>query len=194
MHHCCKSGHENNLEKRGADNNFCRHAKDIDHRGHQNKATANTHDRGQNTDQRSYDKRRNRADIQVRRAKPHFERKTMHPSMTFNLFRRTGLLGTTDRAEALDEHQTANNAKKDYVGQRNQQVDLPDFFQVFKDLNTHRRAEQTAQQQDRAHLEVNGLLFHVRQNAGERRGHNLVRLGRNGNSRRNSDEEQQRGH
>ncbi len=111
--------------------------------------------------------------------------------MAFNFLGWRRFLGTTDRAKALDKHQATDHAKENHVGKRDQQINLSDFLEVFKDLNTNRRTKQTAKQQNSAHLEINGFLFHMRKNAGKGRRHNLVRLGRNGNSRRDANEEKQ---
>ena len=100
----------------------------------------------------------------------------------------------SQRIQALDEHQPADDAQEHDIGQLDQQIDLPDGLQRVEDLHAQCRAYETADQQDRAHPQIDRLAPEMRQRAREGRGDDLVRLRRDGDRRWNTDEEQKRRH
>jgi hypothetical protein len=98
------------------------------------------------------------------------------------------------RIHALDEHQRADNAEEHHVAHRDQQLDLAQAAQHGEDLNADCRPDQAAGQQNAAHLEIDRPASPMGQNARERRGDDLIRLGCDGHRRGNSDQDQQGRH
>src|SRR5688572_19605043 len=60
--------HEHDLELRGADDGQGRHAEQVDHGRHHDKAAADAHDRGEDADDEADGGRRDRADVKLRAA------------------------------------------------------------------------------------------------------------------------------
>ena len=105
-----------------------------------------------------------------------------------------GLAGLGDGVQALDEHQRADDAEENHVGELDQQIDLPDGAQRIEKLHTERGTDQPANQQHAAHLQIDGFALEMRQHAGKGGGDDLVRLGRHRDGGRDADEEQERRH
>ena len=99
-----------------------------------------------------------------------------------------------DRVQAFDEHQPADNAKEDNVGEPHQEIDLAHRFQRIEQLNPEGCTDQAADQKHGAHPKIDRPALEVRKYAGEGRGDDLVRLGRHGDGGWNADEEQKRRH
>ena len=119
----------------------------------------------------------------------------MHPVvlMQFAAPRRAAAL-PQDGARALDQHQGADDAEKEDVGQADYQVDLADGAQPGEQLDAEIGAEETAREQDAAHLEIDVAAPPVRDHARHRRRNDLVGFGRHRDRRRDADEDQQRRH
>ena len=96
--------------------------------------------------------------------------------------------------QAFDEHQRADDAEESDVAEPDHQIDLADSAQKGEEPDAEGRAEQAADQQHGAHLEVDVAALPMRQHAGDGGGDDLIGLGTDGDGRRNADEDQDRRH
>ncbi len=119
----------------------------------------------------------------------------MNPVMLMQLLAGHGsLAGLDEGVHTLDHHQDADGAEKQHIGERDHQVDLPDGFEQGEDPRPQDGAENTADKQHDAHLEIHISPPPVGQNAGHAGGRDLVGNGGDGHGGRNADKDQQRRH
>jgi hypothetical protein len=159
------------------------------------KAAADSHDGRQQADESANHERRDRADVELRRLKPHFERQAMHPVVLSRPppKRNACCLDIADRADALDQHQRANRPEKRDVGQRNDELELAKLTQQADKLDADHRPDQAASKQDQSHLHVDVAPLPLRDCARHRRSNDLCRARANGDRGRDARKNQERG-
>ena len=119
----------------------------------------------------------------------------MNPAVLVELAALTGIAAAAQQgAQAFPEHQAADGPQEDHVDKVNDQIDLAQLLEDTEDHNADGRSEQAARQQHQSHQEVDVAPLPMGEHAGNRRGHHLVRLRRDGDRRRHADEQQQRRH
>ena len=97
-------------------------------------------------------------------------------------------------AQAFHEHECADNAEEGHIGQFDDEIDLADRPQDGEQPNAKARAQESADQQDGSHLEVDVAAPPMGEHAGDRRGDDLIGLGADGDRRRHADEDQRGRH
>ena len=116
--------HEDDLEQRGADDDAGRHAQQVDHGRHHDEAAADAHDRRHEADEGADHRRRDGADVELRAVKAHLERQAVHPAVLAGLACRSMPVGAAQGADALDQHQRADDAEEGDVAERDEQIEL----------------------------------------------------------------------
>ena len=139
--------------------------------------------------------RRNGADIETRAGKAQLERQTVNPIVLSGAPRGRSLAhaGALQRADALAQHQRADHAEKDHVGQRDEEAGLSRLAQEFEQEDACERADDTAGNQDRAHMEVDIAPAPLGKRAPDRGGDHLIGAGRDRDRGRDAGEHQERG-
>ncbi len=84
--------------------------------------------------------------------------------------------GSNEGPDAFIQHQAADDAEENYIGERNHQINLSKGFHQAEDIDTDKRPQYPANQQHGAHLEINGPTPPVRDDARYGRGNSLVSL------------------
>src|SRR5262245_50713721 len=129
-----QGGDEDDLKDRRADHDVGRHAQEVDHRRHHDEAAAHAEKGGEQADHRADHERGNGADIKTRARKAELERQPMNPIVLSGTPRRRRLAdaGALQRAEALAQHQRADHAEQNDVGQRDDEAGLSRLAQEFE--------------------------------------------------------------
>ena len=107
-------GHEDDLKKRGADNDVGRHLQEVDHRRNHDETAAHPHDRGKETDQRAEGENWDNGEIEFRLPETGLIGQAMHPIVLAG-FTQSGALAAApllQRLDAFNQHQTADGAQK----------------------------------------------------------------------------------
>ena len=118
----------------------------------------------------------------------------MHQTAFFARLGHGHLFRFAQRPQAFGKHQAANDTQKQHVAQFDQEIDLAQTFEVIEHNHTKRRTDQPANEQHPAHFEIHRFAFHMRQNAREGGGHDLIGFCGDGHRRGDADEKQKRCH
>ncbi len=105
--------------------------------------------------------------------------------------RSAGFAAAHQRARPLDQHQDPERAQEQHEAEIDHQLDLADPAQQAEEPDAEQRAEETADQEDGAHLEIDIAAPPMRQHARHRGADELVRGGGDGNRRRDADEDEE---
>ena len=86
------------------------------------------------------------ADIKARLSKARAERKPQHPIMLPGAAQRWGMpfLARADRAHAFQKHDEAYGGEERHIGQRNDEIQLPDAAQPAIEKDAAKRAHNAA--------------------------------------------------
>ena len=96
--------------------------------------------------------------------------------------------------QALPQHQGADHAEQDHVGERDEEIELAGLLQEIEDLDAGDGAEDAAADQEVAHLQVDVAAPPMAEGARHRGGHHLAGAGADGDARRHAEEDEQRRH
>jgi hypothetical protein len=146
-------------------------------------------------DGRAQQQHRKDADIDLGALEPDLERQSVDPAMLPGLAQ----VGARPRlrrqqcAHAFDQHQSANNAQKQDIGQRDDGIEIAQHAQLPEHEHTDNRSCNAANKQHHAKLDINAAAPEMHQRPGYRRRHNLVGSRGNRHGWRHPGKNQQRG-
>ena len=119
----------------------------------------------------------------------------MHPIVLMQFAApRAGRARTHNGPDALVQHERADDAEEHHIAKANHQIDLANRAQKREQRHPGGRPQKPADQQDRAHFEIDIAAPPMGDHAGNRTGDDLIGLGADSDRRRHTDEYQQRSH